>query len=1073
MYNETFTYQSVYSQSDATLSDESYDIIRTAIEENRAVGFLAGYYDEKLTITHVSSFLLHNLDYEFNEFMQATGASLKNLFYGENTTFLAADRFPYIQGEGEGQMLSKSKVPLYVRMLKKDVEDTEGRTLWLLSVHMDWMQQHFKLISNVIHAGFWQIHFDEHRQIESMSYSHELRLMVGCHDAYDFPNRIESWLDRIHPYDRQWVIQEIENELTGRKKSLRRDIEYRMQLADGSYQWFRTSAEITRSLDGAPVYMAGILINIEEEKKAQLRIQRSESFHRAYTEANICEYYIDLRGNNFESLKVEEPLQAMFAKSTSWDDLVARFIRDFVVKEDRKAAILFYDRTYIAQKLVELKGELSLECRIMLNGELHWVRNVFVRDEEFGGSRYVLSFVRDITEAKKEAENIQQLTQQNKTMDMIIKGMVKLVDSYAVCNLDKDTYKFYSNSKKKLIYPERGRYHDVVAAFKQRFRLLATDISIDEIAAPEYIRKMLRTPEDIYRFEYCTKNEKQIKSMAVLPLSWKDGVVENVLFTAQDITQSKQMELASRQALKDAFEAANHANQAKTEFLTNMSHDIRTPMNAIVGMTAIAGANIDNKSRVLDCLQKITLSSRHLLGLINEVLDMARIESGKIALEEEEFNLSDLVENILVMIKPMMELHHHEFKIHLNKIEHEDVQGDSLRIQQLVTNILANAIKYTPDGGCISFSIAEQPAQSKEIGCYELTIEDNGIGMSEDFQKLIFEPFMRADDKRTSNVQGSGLGMTIAKNIVNMMNGDIKVTSALGKGSKFVVTIYLKLQDKRLDRIEELVGLPVLVVDDDEMTCENTVMLLKDIGIDGESVSTGAEAIALVRRRYIEKDNFFAIILDWKMPDMNGIETARQLRKIVGRDVTIIILSAYDYSEFEVEARKAGVDEFISKPLFRSRLLAAFKNILEENSGTAQQEEMEPVTQADYTGKRILIVEDNELNCEIAKLMLEMTGAATDVAVNGKEAVDKFNEAESGYYDLIFMDIQMPIMNGYEATAAIRALEKPDAKTIPIIAMTANAFAEDVLMAKHSGMNEHMAKPVDVHKLREVLKRWL
>ena len=549
-----------------------------------------------------------------------------------------------------------------------------------------------------------------------------------------------------------------------------------------------------------------------------------------------------------------------------------------------------------------------------------------------------------------------------------------------------------------------------------------------------------------------------------------DGTAERMAGIFMNVDQ----DVRTRQTLQDAFETANRANHAKTDFLSNMSHDIRTPMNAIVGMTAIAGANIDNKARVLDCLAKITQASRHLLGLINEVLDMARIESGKISLDEEEFNLSDLVDNVIVMTRHTIETHHHIFNIHLHKIEHEAVCGDSLRIQQLLTNILTNAIKYTPDGGRISFNIEEIATQSRELGCYEFTIEDNGIGMSKEFQQVLFDPFTRADDKRTTKVQGTGLGMAIAKNIVNMMHGDIKVESELGKGSKFTIRIFLKLQDKELDKLDELIGLPVLVVDDDEQCCENTVAILDDIGLDSEYVTSGQEAVELTWKRYEENNNFFAVILDWQMPEMDGIETARRIRQRVGKDVTIIILSAYDCADFEIEARKAGVDEFIAKPLFRSRLMATFKNILEgHRSKPAEIESLAHIAQCNYTGKRILIVEDNELNAEIAKVIISMTGAETDIATNGKDAVDKFITAPNGFYDLIFMDIQMPIMNGYEATVAIRALDKDDAHTVPIVAMTANAFAEDVVMAKNSGMNEHMAKPLDMNKLHDVLSRWL
>ncbi len=792
-----------------------------------------------------------------------------------------------------------------------------------------------ELLKKVTQSAFWYIICNEDGSIKNITYSQELRELLGFQDTTDFPDELSAWKNRLHPKDKAKVLHNLYSALEDKTAQTFYNIEYRMALADGTYQWFRSRAEIARNEKGIPTRMAGIFMNIDQDVRAKQLAQSSEAFHRAYTEANLCEYYIDLHENTFTSLKVKNSLLDIFETNYTWDTLVQALVENYVYEDDKKAVATIYNRKYIAQNLTANNGELSFEGRLLLNGEERWVRIVIIRDEAVDTSRFALSFIRDITEARN-------------------------------------------------------------------------------------------------------------------------------------------MELESRKALKDAFEVANRANQAKTNFLTNMSHDIRTPMNAIVGMTAIAGANIDNKARVLDCLAKITQSSRHLLGLINEVLDMSRIESGKISLDEEEFNLSDLVDSIIVITKHSIEAHYHNLSVHLGKIEHEDVCGDSLRIQQLITNILTNAVKYTPDGGKINFSINELPTQSKGFGCYEFIIEDNGIGMSEEFQKVLFEPFTRADDKRTTKVQGTGLGMAIAKNIVNMMNGTIKVESKLGQGSKFTIRIFLKLQDKAFAKIEELVGLPVLVVDDDEQCCENTVAILNDIGIDGEYVTSGQAAIDLTYQRYAEDKNYFAIILDWQMPGMDGIETARRIRQRVGKDVTIIILSAYDCTEFEAEARKAGVDEFISKPLFRSRLTATLKNILEgRNLKKPTLDSLSNIAKCDYTGKHVLIVEDNELNGEIAKVIIEMTGAVTDIAINGKQAVDKFIIAPVGYYDLIFMDIQMPVMNGYEATAAIRSLDKSDARTVPIIAMTANAFAEDVLLAKNAGMNEHMAKPLDMNKLYDVLARWL
>ena len=504
-----------------------------------------------------------------------------------------------------------------------------------------------------------------------------------------------------------------------------------------------------------------------------------------------------------------------------------------------------------------------------------------------------------------------------------------------------------------------------------------------------------------------------------------------------------------------------------------MSHDIRTPMNAIIGMTAIAGTHINDSEKVKDCLAKITKSSRHLLGLINEILDMSRIESGKITLTEEEFSLSELIDNMLTMVMPGIEEKGHRLNVRIPDIKHEAVVGDSLRIQQIFVNIMSNAIKYTPNGGNINITISEKSTNKAKIGCYEFIVEDNGIGISKEFQKEIFKPFTRENSKETAKIQGTGLGMAITNNIVKMMNGNIKVESEKGNGSKFIVDIFLKLQNSNDISVDEFVNLPVLVVDDDEMCCVSAVEVLNDIGIDAKWVTSGKQAIDVTIEKHNSGEDFFTIILDWKMPEMDGIETARQIRKNIGRDVPIIVLSAYDCSEIEEEAKNVGIDEFISKPLFKSKLTKLFKELVEVEHIEQEKDPVEQISKLDYSDKRILVAEDNEINREIAVEIIKMTGAKTEEADNGKMAVDMVINSKLYYYDMILMDIQMPFMNGYEAATAIRALNRKDTATIPIIATTANAFAEDVVLSKSSGMNEHIAKPIDITILKDVLRRWL
>ena len=656
-------------------------------------------------------------------------------------------------------------------------------------------------------------------------------------------------------------------------------------------------------------------------------------------------------------------------------------------------------------------------------------------------------------------------------MELLIQSMVRLLDRFVVCDLENDRYRFY-NLQGGMVYEPTGTYHAFVEQVTAKYKTLEPLETIQAMMSPENIRKNLTAESDVYKFEYCSLDENTYKIASFIPLEWEGTRLVKVLLASMDVSQEKRAEIESHRALQEAYRAAENASQAKTAFLSNMSHDIRTPMNAIVGLTAIAGANIENPDKVIECLGKTTKASRHLLGLINEVLDMARIESGKMSLAEEDFNLPELVDNLITLTKPVIDEHRHNFEVHVDHIEHEAVCGDSLRIQQVFVNLMSNAVKYTPDGGNIIFSIKEKPNGFSELGCYEFSIADNGIGMTPEFQKIMFEPFSRADDHRTTKVQGTGLGMAITQNIVNLMNGSIKVDSAPGKGTKITVTIYLKLQESKREQEKELLDLPVLVVDDDKTCCESTVATLKDIGIAGEWVLTGREAVERCYARHEAGCDYFAVILDWKMPEMDGIETARKIRERVGKDVTIIILTSFEFSEIEEEARAAGVDAFIAKPLFRSRLTATLRQFTSGKKEKNARSLLESFAKTDYTSKRVLLVEDNELNREIAAEILGMTGVAVDIAENGKIAVEKVVAAPEKWYDLIFMDIQMPIMNGYEATAAIRSLPGGRGK-VPIIAMTANAFAEDVQLAKNTGMNEHIAKPLELDKLNDVLKQWL
>lgn len=579
----------------------------------------------------------------------------------------------------------------------------------------------------------------------------------------------------------------------------------------------------------------------------------------------------------------------------------------------------------------------------------------------------------------------------------------------------------------------------------------------------------------VIRSESCCGNDVWLQLNGEC-IGWEEEepVYLIVYIDITDITEQrelqKKLEEQSMQ-LKEALIAAEKANQAKSDFLARMSHDIRTPMNAIVGMTAISAAHIDDKERVLDCLNKITGASKLLLSLINEVLDMSKIESGRLNLSADELNIGELLQDLIVMMQPEIKSKRHKLDIHVMGIQHENVIGDTQRIKQVLMNILSNAVKYTPDGGRILISIDEHPSQDG-MGNYEFVFEDNGRGMEPEFLEKIFQPFERADDRLIKGIQGTGLGMSISHKIIQLMGGEIRVESEYGKGSRFTVKMPLRLQELVAAETIKIRGLSVLVVDDDRIACESTCNCLEEIGIDSEWVCSGREAIAMAEKRQKMNDEYFIVIMDLKMPDMNGIEATRLLRRAIGPDVPIIILSAYDIEEYEADAREAGADGFISKPLFKSKLLQVLNKF-------TRNEEMKSVASprklsvADYTGKRILLVEDNELNREIAVEIIGSTGVTIDTAVNGLEAVNSVSRSAEGYYQMILMDIQMPVMDGYESTRRIRTLARSDVANMPIVAMTANAFSEDVVNAVEAGMNYHLAKPIDIATLMKVLDKYL
>lgn len=535
------------------------------------------------------------------------------------------------------------------------------------------------------------------------------------------------------------------------------------------------------------------------------------------------------------------------------------------------------------------------------------------------------------------------------------------------------------------------------------------------------------------------------------------------LAVLRDTTREHHM----RADLADALLQSQENNRARTAFFSSMSHDIRTPMNGIIGMTAIARANLGNREKVEDCLNKISAASDHLLSLINEVLDMSRIESGKFSLKCEPVNLPELISSVLLLIKPELMKKGHTMRVKSSVLDYDLVMGDALHIQKILMNLLSNAVKYTPEGGVISIRLRERKRKDRMIDII-FEVEDNGIGMEPDFVQRIFNPFERAEDNRLSKVTGTGLGMAITKNIIDIMGGTIRVESMPGAGSRFTVILPLPLSESGSMEAESLAGYTVLVVDDSPDTCEGIQTMLEEAGVYVDCSLSGREAVEAAERAHRTGSDYFAVIVDWKMPEMDGIETTRRIRKKLGTDIPIILLSAYNWEEVESEAVEAGVNGFLTKPIFRSELVQKLRLYIMGPSGKTQ-EVSGSMPQYQFKDFRILLAEDNELNREIAVELLNSAGIEVDSAENGLQAVGKIEQSEAGYYDIILMDIHMPEMGGLEAAKKIRELPDWDKSGIPIIAMTADAFEEDIQRCRDAGMDSHIAKPINIDKMFEII----
>ncbi len=742
-------------------------------------------------------------------------------------------------------------------------------------------------------------------------------------------------------------------------------------------------------------------------------------------------------------------------------------LQDIIHPDDyEEIAKLFKNTAMSNQKNV-------FEIRVLkADGDYFWAAGIVEKTLDENGKQVFIITMHDITDEKtaKEAAEREKL-QERITLVGAISNAYPVIVSL---NLTKNTLSFiYIKSGLMLRLGEQKLYSelfesmlstihpDSIEKFKCRFSLGNLRKTLGQEKSEVFLEAKQMLSDGNYHWT----------STQIIHVDNPYSEDRLAILISRCIDEQRYEEEQQRQALQSALDNAKAASEAKSQFLSNMSHDIRTPMNAIVGMTAIAITHLDNRERVMECLNKISLSSKHLLSLINDILDMAKIESGKLSLRDEPFNFAELVADAVELVRPQSDVSQLKMDVHLEMLKNEKVLGDPLRIRQVFINILSNAIKYTPAGGSIHIEVKQESSSHRGYQSYIFCCADTGIGMGAEFLKKLFQPFERAQDFTTSRITGTGLGMVITKNIIDLMNGDIWVESKPGEGSVFTVMLPLQLQDAEQAAIpQEWQGVHSLIVDSNKQMGENTAELFKEMGLCAQYVTEGKTAVKYVVQAKDTPEPFQLIMIDRNIMDINGIEVARRIRKETGGKIPVIILTAYDWSDIESEARDAGVTAFLSKPLYRSKIC----HLLCELSGEKNPIEQKVLTnKPTYASKRVLVVEDNAINREIAWALLEELGVQVEEARDGEEAARKVMESEEGYYDLILMDIQMPKMDGYEATQAIRLLERQDVRQIPIVAMTANAFEEDIRAALRAGMNEHFAKPIDVKALQRLLHKYL